>query len=72
MIAELAKDYRGVLCRRRREPIPVPSKLRDLQNEPTENVSSTFPARCHFCEYESVYAVRDIRKFEGKPRNRKS
>jgi hypothetical protein len=74
MIAELAKDYAGVLCRRCREPIPVSSKLHDLQNEQTEdaNAPCTFTARCRLCEYESVYVVRDIRKFDGKPRNRKS
>jgi hypothetical protein len=30
------------------------------------NAPRTFTARCRLCEYESVYAVRDIRKSPAK------
>jgi hypothetical protein len=74
MIAELTKQYPGVFCSRCREPIPVTTKLQDFQDDQMEdaNAPHTFTARCRLCEYESVYAVRDIRKFDGKPRTRKS
>ncbi len=45
------------------------TKLQDLEHDQMEDVNAprTFTARCRLCEYESVYAVRDIRKFDGKP-----
>ena len=75
MIAEIAKDYRGVLCRRCHEPIPVSPKIVSLQDEIEFREGSephAFIARCRVCDHESVYAMSDIRRFEGKPRNRRS
>ena len=73
MITELAKTYRGVLCSRCNEPIPVSSKVARLQTEvehSEESVARSFVARCKLCEYESVYTVEAIRTFDGEPRKR--
>jgi CheY-like chemotaxis protein len=76
LVADDNAEIRKTLCHLFADhaTLEIPSKLRDLQNEQTEDVNApyTFTARCRFCEYESVHAVRDIRKFGGKPRNRKS
>jgi hypothetical protein len=75
MIAELAKEYRGVLRRRCNAPVPVSSKVVSLQDE-LEFVETSgqraFIARCRLCECESVYATSDIQMFDGEPRKRGS
>ena len=72
MIAEL-RSYRGVSCFRCGEPIPVSAKVVSLQNEIAEgknNVPHTFSARCYLCEQESVYEIKDLRRFDGDPPKR--
>lgn len=76
MIAELMRSYRGVLCRRCRQPIPVSAMVVRLQEEgqdrePDVNSLHAFVARCRACEYESVYAITDIQTFDGEPRKRR-
>ena len=71
MIAELRKSYRAVPCSRCNEPIPVPSRVVNLQDEIGQdetNVTHTFAARCKMCEFESVYAIREVQVFDGEPR----
>jgi hypothetical protein len=75
MIAELEKEYRGVLCRQCGQPIPASPRVVDLQeeNESTDShAPRAFVARCRLCDHESVYPVSDIRRFEGEPRPRSS
>lgn len=75
LIAELAKESRAVLCRRWMDPIPVPSRVVDLQDEiefKETSASHAFAVRCRLCECESIYAIGDIRNFNGEPRKRTS
>jgi RNase P subunit RPR2 len=75
MIAELIRNYHGVLCNRCREPIPVSAKTARLQDEPEladPQVARAFTLRCRACDEESIYAARDIRTFDGEPRARTS
>ena len=68
MIVEAIKEYRAVPCRRCNEPIPVSSKVVRLQDQ--SDAPGGFVARCRVCEHESVYAIRDVQKFDGEPRKR--
>jgi len=73
MIAEIAKNYRGVLCRRCHEPIPVSSKVMSLQDEidlGNGSAPHAFILRCRLCDHESVYAMSAICRLEGEPRSR--
>ena len=75
MIAELIKNYLGVLCHRCNAPIPVSQRIVSLREDSAEvGASSThsFMARCKVCESESVYAVADVKTIDGEPRRRKA
>jgi len=67
----MAQRYRGVFCRRCREPIAVSAKVVRLLDEIENNESNlpyTFVARCKLCEYECLYVISDVGTFEGEPR----
>ena len=69
MIAELMKNYRAVLC------IRCSAKVVSLQDEFEFNETDApggFVARCRVCEHESVYAIRNVQRFDGEPRKRVS
>jgi hypothetical protein len=72
MIAEL-KSHLGVSCVRCGELILVSAKVISLQEE-IENGETTAPhafvARCRVCEYESVYEIKDVQRFDGEPPRR--
>jgi hypothetical protein len=71
MTAESLEAYRGVPCARCNEPIAVSPKLASLQDEieyRETHAPRAFVLRCLLCEYESVYGIDDIKRFEGEPR----
>jgi hypothetical protein len=73
MIAELIRSYRGVLCSRCRQPIPVSAKIASLQDEHEHRETQAphaFTLRCRFCEEEGIYAIGDVRILDGEPRLR--
>jgi hypothetical protein len=73
MISELMRSYRGVLCRRCNEPIPVLPKVFSLQDEfeySKTEAPGGFVARCRVCEHENVYAIKQLKTFDGEPRSR--
>lgn len=73
MIAEI-RSYRGVPCARCGERILVSARVVSLQEEIENgetNAPYTFVARCHVCEYESVYEIRCVQSFDGEPPRRR-
>jgi len=50
-------NYRGVSCVRCCRPISVSAKVFSL-------LPHTFVARCQMCEHESVYEIKDLKRFD--------
>ena len=85
MIVEAKQQYRGVLCRRCRQPIPLSpfaagkecgfkqqeSSARDESTVLSFTVSS-FTLRCRVCEGEGFYTALDVIDCNGTPRMRSS
>lgn len=72
MIAEL-RSFHAVLCNRCKQPIPVSAKvvsLRDELQHEDSDAPNGFTARCRLCEQESVYSIRDVKRFDGEPPKR--
>lgn len=70
-----AQCYRGVVCRRCRQPIPLPGIVERLSRGDEESSSGertirSFHLRCRVCECEKTYHTGDIAEFEGTPRTR--
>jgi hypothetical protein len=77
MFDEIKKvHYRGVLCSKCHEPIPVFSRASALRDELQSGAADplrdakpfSFALRCNVCHEESVYAAGEIQDFEGEPR----
>jgi hypothetical protein len=72
------QEYRGVLCRYCRQPIPVPAIVIGIENaaKHDETVSGleqggrVFTLRCRSCEGEHPYRSKEIVSFEGTPKSR--
>jgi hypothetical protein len=67
------KNYPGVSCFRCSAPIPVPAKVVSRRDEIAKgepNAPYSFVDRCKVCCYETVYAIKDVRRFDGEPRRR--
>lgn len=70
MFAEAIKEYRGVLCRRCCQPIPISARVLTLQQEVESRESTAafaFAVRCRVCDHESVYTSTDVRRMKGEP-----
>ena len=68
------KNYRGLSCVRCGEPIPVSAKIVSLQDRIAwgdTDVPYAFVLRCKACQFESVYEIKDVQRFDGEPRGRK-
>jgi hypothetical protein len=66
-------SYPGVSCLRCGDPIPVSAKVVEIQDEIARGrtgVPYAFLARCRMCEYESIYEIRNVQRFDGEPRRR--
>jgi hypothetical protein len=64
-------SYSGVSCVWCGEPIPVSAKIISLQGQIARGetgVPYAFVARCKMCEYESMYEIRNVQRFDGQPR----
>jgi hypothetical protein len=74
------KHFRGVVCVRCRQPIPVPSVVgrkgtstRSIgQNSPQEMNSRVFTLRCRACQSEHPYTTTQIVDCEDAPGPRPS
>jgi RNase P subunit RPR2 len=62
--------YKAVLCRRCRQPIPVPAIVNRLRAE-EQNVERVFTVRCRVCENESLYHSRLVIEVQGEPKRRR-
>jgi hypothetical protein len=59
VIGEL-RNYRGVSCVFCGRPISVSAKVVSL-------LPHAFVARCQICEHESVYEIKDLKRFDTEP-----
>ncbi|HKQ86676.1 MAG TPA: hypothetical protein VJS43_07900 [Candidatus Acidoferrales bacterium] len=69
-------QYRAVLCRHCREPIPVPAiviRMETLSSaeEPGSESERVFTVRCRSCECEHPYRSSQIIQVEGQPKARR-
>ena len=62
--------YKAVLCRRCRQPIPVPAIVNRMRAE-EQDVERVFTVRCRVCENESLYHSRQVIDVEGEPKARR-
>jgi hypothetical protein len=60
-----ATHYRGVLCHRCGQPIPISETVTRLKDQ-----LHSFPLRCRNCKKEAIYALSDIQQCEGEPNAR--
>jgi hypothetical protein len=71
------QQYRAVLCRHCRVPIPVPSivirmeSMDGLQDSDAGQAERVFTLRCRACEEESPYRSSQIIQVEGQPKGRR-
>jgi hypothetical protein len=68
-----SNTYPGVSCLRCGSLIPVSAKVVEIQDEIVRGktgVPYAFLARCRMCEYESIYEIRGVQRFDGEPRAR--
>jgi hypothetical protein len=69
------KQYRGVVCRSCRQPIPLPAIVNNLDAErKTGEVRGAlvFTLRCRSCDKEQPYRAGEIVDFDGTPKPRYS
>jgi hypothetical protein len=81
MIQEAEKrHYRGVLCLFCRQPIPLSTKLANLEDanqdigpdSAQERLSRVISVRCGDCQKEAPYRVSEFADFEGTPKQKGS
>ena len=68
--AIMESSYKAVLCRRCRQPIPVPAIVNRMRAE-EQDVERVFTVRCRVCENESLYHSRLVIDVEGEPKRRR-
>jgi hypothetical protein len=60
--------YRGVLCFRCKQPIPLPTTIADrLPIRPEDFRTGVFAIRCRTCHKESLYVESNFVECEGAP-----
>jgi hypothetical protein len=72
MFAE-PKSYAGVSCFRCGDTIPVSERIVDIQDEIEQGMTGVpyaFRARCRICEYETIYEIGKVQRFDREPRKR--
>jgi len=73
------EEYRGVLCRRCSQPIPIPKIVVAMEDAAKQQESLSgqaqggrvFTIRCRSCEGEYPYRSKDILSLEGTPKSRR-
>jgi hypothetical protein len=72
VIVEL-DSFPGVSCLRCGNAIPVSARIVEIQDDIARGrtgVPYAFRVRCRICEYETIYEIRNVRRFDGEPRKR--
>jgi hypothetical protein len=80
MIAEAKQQYRGVICKRCGQPIPLSPSAERKEREFKEQGPSgldefamrSATLRCRACHGEAVYTHSDVIDLDGTPRKRSS